>query len=215
MRLVFCLAIVFMITMPKISEATQLKIMFRYDDYSRYSNIEVEQALFEAAKYVGAGVLVGVIPFPETPYPSDILDEELVRVELSKQKIELLQKYVAEGVVHVAVHGYSHKRNADIAIKSEFTGLSEEKQISLLKKAKASLELVTKTSIHAFIPPFNQYDKQTLTALESNDYKLISSGFRGATLSSSDLTYLPGGPYFQKLKEVIVSAVSKGHLDAI
>ncbi len=63
------IATLIFIVFTQVVQATDLKIILRYDDYSKYSPTDVEQMLFEMTKNIGGGVLVGVIPFPKAPYP--------------------------------------------------------------------------------------------------------------------------------------------------
>ncbi len=214
MRFVFCLAAMLVFTVVHVAEATHLKIILRYDDYTLSSNAEVEQALFDAARSIRGCVLVGVIPFPRSPYPVPGSHEAPLLADLDKKKIDLLKKHALQGVVEVAVHGFNHKNNA-VEWPSEFTGLPENTQNLLLSAAKTSLEVAIGLRINSFIPPFNTYDSQTLKSLESSGYKLISAGLVGQTLRSGNLSYLPGGSYPQRLKDVVLSAISKNHTDAI
>jgi len=214
MKIKFGLAAIFIFFFMQLAEASQLKIILRYDDFTGSSNIGVEQALFDAVKTVEGGILVGVIPFPKSTYPTSGAGEELP-ADLDREKIDLLRKYASEGIVEIAVHGYSHKNNARNGANSEFAGLPEVTQDLLLKTAKVSLEKAIGLDINAFVPPFNQYDSRTLTSLENNNYKLLSSGFSGPVLQNGMVSYLPGGPYPQKLKDVVLLALSKDHTDAI
>ena len=136
--------------------------------------------------------------------------------DLGEKKINILQKYASQGVIEIAVHGFSHQNNAAAnEPDSEFTGVPENTQSLLLSTAKASLEKATSSRINSFIPPYNRYDNKTLEALENNGYKLLSAGLGGPTLRGGNLTYLPGGPYPQRLKNLVLSALSKNHTDAI
>ena len=218
MRFRFCLAFVLLFAVVQVAEAATIKIILRYDDYSRSSNADVEQALFDVARNIGGGVLVGVIPFPKSPYPIQGSNELPLLIDLEENKIDLLKKYASLGVVEIAVHGFSHKNNAIKKPNSEFTGLPQNTQNLLLSTAKASLEAAVGLRISSFIPPYNQYDNQTLKSLESSGYKLLSADLSGPTLRYGNLAYLPGGAwgsYPQNLKDVVLSALSKRHTDAI
>ncbi|SHE19499.1 DUF2334 domain-containing protein [methanotrophic endosymbiont of Bathymodiolus puteoserpentis (Logatchev)] len=208
----YIVALLFIIFFQSVP-AGELKIIFRYDDYSRNSNTDVERLLFDTIKNIGGGVLVGVIPFPHAPYPEP---DSIPKVaDLGEDKVNLLKEYASQGVVEIAVHGYSHKSNATEGSNSEFTGLSKNTQNLLLGNARAALEVTLGFSITSFIPPFNQYDLQTLQSLESTSYKLISAALGGPQESTGNLTYLPGGAYPQKINEVISSALASGHTEAI
>jgi len=215
MRFELFLASVLMFAGIQAAEATQLKIILRYDDYSGSSNANVEQALFEAARTMGGGVLVGVIPFPGSAYPTPESKQTPLVADLDEKKIDLLRRYASRGIVEIAVHGFSHKNNATEGPKSEFTGLPEKTQALLLSIAKASLEDAVGLKVRTFIPPYNEYDIQTLKALEDTGYKLISANPDGLTSQDRHLAYLPGGLYPQRLKDVVISALSKHQTDAI
>ncbi len=206
---------IFILAAIQAVEASQLKIVLRYDDYSRSSNADVEQALFDVARDIGGGVLVGVIPFPGSPYPAIGSQELPLGVDLDDKKLDLLKGYASQGNIEIEIHGYSHRSNAGDGPNSEFSGLPENTQTFLLSTAKDSLEAAVGCEIASFVPPFNQYDNHTLKALESSGYKLLSASIGGPTLRNGKLSYLPGGAYPQRLKDVVLSALSKNHTDAI
>lgn len=215
MRFPLYLSAIFMLAAIQAVEASQLKIVLRYDDYSHSSNADVEQALFAVARDIGGGVLVGVIPFPGSPYPDPGSQELSRHTDLDEKKLDLLKEYASQRSVEIAIHGYSNRSNAGDGPKSEFAGLPESTQGFLMSIAKASLEASVGFEIDSFVPPYNQYDNHTLKVLESSGYKLLSVGSDGPVLCSGKLSYLPGGPYPQRLRDVVLSALSKSHTDAI
>lgn len=194
-----------------------LKIVLRYDDYSSSSNIDIERILFESAKNVGAGVLVGVIPFPGKIYPvnSGSQGNAYLLPDLESEKINLLKNYALEGTIEIAIHGFSHVNNAKQEPNTEFAGLPENIQEILLRVAKKSMEVATGLKVTAFVPPYNQYDTATLKVLDRIGFNLLSAGLAGPMEVSARIALLPGGPYPHRLKDVIFSAVSKGHTDAL
>lgn len=200
------------------ASAAGLKILLRYDDYSQSSNTDVEIALFDAVKAVNGAVLVGVIPFPSLPHPSpDAVDSPLA-VELDEKKIGVLQRYASDGVIDVAVHGFNHR---DITAsgpgkpKSEFRGISEREQRHFLGVAKAALEAATGVRVSVFIPPFNSYDALTLIALEQSGYATLSATLSPQLSHASRVNFLPGGPYPQEFRDVVLSALARRHQDAL
>lgn len=211
----WCLIVFAMFATFQVAQANQLKIFLRYDDYSRSSPADVEQVLFDTAKSVGSGVLVGVIPFPDSPYPAPDSGRMRLVAGLNEAKVATLIKNASDGAIEVAVHGFSHRNNATQGPNSEFTGLPESTQTQLLGIAKASLEAATGLNVKAFIPPFNGYDSETLTALEKSGYTLLSAGLGGPAHRDSNLRFLPGGPYPYRLKSVVLSALSNNHTDAL
>lgn len=204
-----------LVVQGEVAAATPLKIILRYDDYSRSSNADVEKVLFNAAKSISAGILVGVIPFSGARYPAPGSRELPLFADLDQKKIDLLRAYTLGGTVHVSIHGYSHKNNAIQGVDSEFAGLPESEQALLLGIAKGSLETAVGLRIDSFTPPYSRYDSQTLRALTRNGYKSLFAGLGGPTLQGGTLNYLPGGPYPQRLKDAVLSALSKRHTDAL
>ena len=67
----------------------ELKVVFRYDDYSKYTNITLETELFKMVRSKGGGLLVGVIPYPYEPHPSAAEDFNK-KVFLNNEKLSLL-----------------------------------------------------------------------------------------------------------------------------
>lgn len=197
------------------AQATQILVVVRYDDYSNFSNTQIEQALFAGVESLGSGILVGVIPFPYSAYPEPKSTTRSLRAKLSDDKIRLLAEYMSRGTIEIAVHGYSHRSNVTSGRDSEFAGMPEDTQRQLLKDAKTSLEAALGSRLTAFVPPFNSYDVGTLRALQDNGYKLLSAPPDGPALPGTGLDYLPGTTYAQKLKAVIAEAMRKGHTDGI
>lgn len=216
MRYRFCLIVALALAMVQATEASQLTIVLRYDDYSNNSNMEIEKTLFETARSLAGGVLVGVIP----PRKKNQLAAQKTATSLfgnlKKEKIDLLREYHSDGTVEIAVHGFAHRNNsANPNSPSEFAGLPPATQLSMLRQSREALEQITGLPINSFIPPYNTYDNDTLNALVTSGYKLLSAGASGKTLRNRTMKYLPGGPYPQKLKDTILLAYSKGHTDGL
>jgi len=215
-KLVFSIVISVIISAHAKAEESsdKLKIILRYDDYSNFTSMEVAESFIDAAKSVGAGVLVGVIPFPYDDYPDSYVPGTVLPPLLSQEKLALLKKHVTDGTIEIAVHGYSHENNVSGGRKSEFSGLPENKQVLLLRMAKESLESATGARIRAFVPPFNQYDATTLKALQDTGFEILSAGMESYSQTDAGLMFLPGTAYIDQLKDVVSSCLSKGHTDA-
>jgi peptidoglycan/xylan/chitin deacetylase (PgdA/CDA1 family) len=199
------------------AQANKLKIVLRYDDYSRYTSMQLAADLIEMAKHFGGGLMIGVIPFPYGEYPEKFDSSAVPPPFLNKEKTELLKKYLDEGSIEVALHGFSHKNNTPEGQgrHSEFSGLPEEKQTVLLKTAKASLEHAIGHKVRVFVPPFNQYDAITLDVLKNAGFELVSGGMMSFSSTDSTLKFLPGTTYVNNLKAVVETAIQKGHTEAM
>jgi hypothetical protein len=197
------------------ARAEQLKVLVRYDDYSAYSNLEVERRLFSEIAALGGGLIVGVIPFPGADYPIAASNVSPAQAILDTDKIALLSEQARAGRLEVAVHGYSHRNNAPKGLKSEFSVLPAELQSRLAADSRAALEHSLGAAVAAFIPPFNAYDDRTLQALQQAGYRLLSAGGSPTTLTNGDLNYLPGTTYPQNVRQVVEEALRRGHTDAL
>ena len=196
------------------SQAGEIKILIRYDDYSKFSNTQLERSLLSAVESLGGGVVVGVIPFPYAPHPGP----ETVAprtIDLNGAKIRMLNDYVSRGSAAIAVHGYSHINTATSGLSSELPSLPEADQLRLLTAAKGAAQRAFGRDISLFTPAFNKYSTSTLHALEDSGYTMLSSGALAAGQSSGRLRYLPGSVYAQQLKGVALKAAGKAHADGI
>ena len=202
--------------------ACEIDVILRYDDYSTKSPTHIEKQLFEAVKSVNGSVLVGIIPFPGFEYPPDDKPEFLPSTPpLSETKRELIDSYHRQGIVSYALHGYSHTNNLSDEFssasgrQSEFAVLSPQRQENLLRIGKAVLEAQLSTPFDIFIPPYNSYDQNTLTALRRTGFKLLSASLH-SDIVSEGLSFLPAPTlYPQELREVTLKAVSRQETGAL
>ena len=197
------------------AQGGELKVVLRYDDFSAGSRTETERALFKLAQELGAGVLVGVIPFATAAEPTQESPAAAPDLALPPEKLALLKEYAAQKVIEIGIHGFVHADNRAETRASEFAGLPLERQYQMLRTAKAAMESAAGSKVRLFIPPFNSYDENTLRALDQAGYTLLSAGAGGPVLDQGGLAYLPGGPYPQRLKAAIVTALARGHTDAL
>ena len=109
---------------------------------------------------------------------------------LSAMKCDLLAKAAADGVVEVALHGYSHE-NINPKVPTEFAGLDYQRQVARIAKGKGLLVQRTGATINTFIPPWNQYDINTLRALKKLDFSNISAGLLRDSVANAALNFLP------------------------
>jgi peptidoglycan/xylan/chitin deacetylase (PgdA/CDA1 family) len=197
------------------AQGGELKVVLRYDDYSAGSRTETERALFRLTHELGIGVLVGVIPFSAAAEPTTEVPAAAPDLFLPPEKLALLKEYAALNAIEIGIHGFVHADNRGATAASEFAGLPVERQYRLLRTAKAAMESAARSNVRLFIPPFNTYDENTLRALDQAGYRLLSAGAGGPVLEQGALTYLPGGPYPQRLKDAIATALARGHTDAL
>ncbi len=162
---------------------------FRYDDYSATSGDAVDQAVIGAFARHGMACTFGVIPFVTTgnfrdPSPCETLP-------LTDQKVRLLSRAVADGAVDVALHGCIHRTVRAEPPHSEFAGESLAAQAEKIARGKAYLEQRLGVRIDVFVPPWNSYDRDTLTALRQAGIGCIAANRYGAVDGDRGTQFLP------------------------
>lgn len=169
--------------------ARPITFAFRYDDYSATSGDAVDQAVIGAFARHGMACTFGVIPSVTTgnfrdPSPCETLP-------LTDEKVRLLSRAVAEGAVDVALHGCIHRTVRAEPPHSEFAGESLAAQAEKIARGKAYLEQRLGVRIDVFVPPWNSYDRDTLTALRQAGIGCIAANRYGAVDRDTGTQFLP------------------------
>jgi len=190
-----------------VDPGDQVRVLLRYDDYTRDSSVPLEQKLLGELHQLGVPLLVGVVPFLYESYPAQTAVSEPMGTNLGQDKIARLRELLPAGRVEVALHGYSHRANAVIDYRdSEFAGLGLERQRQLLALGRSSLEHAFGVPVRVFTPPFNAFDDTTLSAMEQAGFEALSAGLVAPGKQSS-LAYVPGTVYPQKMRGAIETAL--------
>lgn len=166
-----------------------ITFVFRYDDYSATSGDAVDEAVIGAFARHGMACTFGVIPFVTTgsyrdPSPCDT-------VPLTDEKVRLIAPAIASGTVDVALHGCIHRTVHAQPPHSEFAGESLAVQTEKLARGKAYLEERLGVPVHVFVPPWNSYDRETLSALQHTGIGCIAANRYGAVDRSLGTRFLP------------------------
>jgi hypothetical protein len=131
-----------------------MDIIFRIDDiYLNQNNFEIR--IFEIFQKHGIPLNIGIIPFDANNLP------------------HITVKTLIPSNLIPCLHGFNHSRTG---IFGEFDGLELEEQEQKIKLGKNHLEYLLEQKINCFIPPWNKYDKYTLTAIQNNGLTNISGG---------------------------------------
>jgi len=181
----------------------QVNVIFRYDDYSANSVTEVELKIIETFREYGIPITFGVIPFkvtgdPEDPSPQDLLPLDSIKGEILKTAYE-------EGILDITMHGYSHQTNSSEYL-SEFANLDYKEQVKKLSAGKEYLQNITGAPVTAFLPPWNTYDRNTLSALEQSGFSTLAGNKKGLVTKGSNLYYLPVSCLLTELKDAVKAA---------
>ncbi len=131
--------------------------------------------------------LIGVVP--------DNRDKKLCIDEEKPDFWEYIKGLQQEGWV-IAMHGYNHLYTTregglfPIGSKSEFAGLSLARQNEMISKGK---EILKSRGIHTdiFMAPSHSFDKNTLRALKSNGFYIITDGFGTEPYREKGMTFYP------------------------
>lgn len=200
-----------------IADEKKIIVVFRYDDYSNNSDTKFEKEIIALFKKYNFECAFGVIPYDISHKSNASIQDRLD--SLSTYKLGILKNAINEGIIEVALHGYSHRniyRNSHdifkIEYNSEFFGLKYESQFSKIAKGKYFLEKNLQEEITIFIPPWNSYDLNTIRALEEQNFKYISANGSGNTYNSSSLNYLPTTCTLNQLHETVKFA--REHIEA-
>lgn len=178
-------------------------VVFRYDDFSTLSPIKLEQNIIAEFRSVGASITFGVIPFVVEGYGRHPSPQNLLA--LNQDKVMLLKEAVREGIVDLALHGYSHQTHSAADI-SEFRGREYNEQLARIAKGKQFLEEAIESPIKTFIPPWNTYDLVTLNAAEALGFSVFSANTKGVAAAGNHLQILPATCGFKRLREAIAQA---------
>lgn len=167
----------------------QINVIFRLDDYSARSSTDMELKIIDAFRKNKASVTLGVIPFI---CDCDIHDPSPNKdvIALPSSKGEILRTGLKEGILDIALHGYSHQ-TMNTKPSTEFSGLDYNQQLIKIAKGKKFLEDMIDTPVITFVPPWNSYDTNTLKVLEELGFSTLSAGQFGDALGDSKLIFLP------------------------
>lgn len=184
----------------------RIHIVFRYDDYSVGSNHEFTTKLLDLFRKYDASITFGVTPFsePNNQYHDPLIRQDQI-IPLTDENEELLRKGLAEERIEIALHGYSHQNNNGEKA-TEFSGLDYNSQLERLTKGKSFLEQVVNSSVSIFIPPWNDYDLNTLLALDELGFSIISARGRGVRSDQAGLAYLPFSCTLENLEQGMTKA---------
>ena len=184
-------------------EDKQINIVFRFDDSSSLSSTETELRVIDTFREHNASITFGIIPFVCAKNGKDTCLQDVV--PLGHRKGKLLKKAADEGVLDISLHGYSHQTR-DAVHKGEFRGLDYDRQLEKLSKGKQLIKEMTGISVTTFVPPWNQYDLNTIKALEVLGFSTLSAAIPGKTHNNSNLNFLPCTSTLSNLRDSVKEA---------
>jgi peptidoglycan/xylan/chitin deacetylase (PgdA/CDA1 family) len=200
------IAFTFVFGANNLQREKQIQLVFRFDDTSAKSDIEIDSMVINEFKKHKMRCTFGVIPFICEKNSHDPSLQN--NMALSATKIKLLKQAIEDGFLEIALHGYSHQTNRfqKEGEYSEFAGLDYESQLIRARERKQFLEDKFGRSVTIFVPPWNSYDADTIKALEKLGFKHLSADIYGIALDNSLLRYIPATCGLIDLKKAISQA---------
>lgn len=169
--------------------AEETRVILRMDDsgFGRHtpnideeflSDAEITRRVIDIVVKYDAHVTIGVIPNVVSGSPGyRPKNPEYAPLSSCLEEIEVLVEGMATGHVEIALHGHTHEvLTIHDGHGSEFGGLPFDEQLRRLSLGKEEIEQSLGITVDIFIPPFNNHDNATLSALQALGFKAISSG---------------------------------------
>lgn len=177
---------------------SRIRVAFRLDDPSSHSNHELERAIIARLREYRVPATFAVIPFS---------DQDGNIEKLTADQVPHLVEAHREGLLEIALHGYSHEPIQRLPDNNhtEFVGRSLEKQTELLSEGRTCLEGIF-SRVSGFVPPWNSFDGETLTALSRLNFAYLSGGWDYRPTQIDDFLTLPHTCNLSHLREAIAEA---------
>ena len=165
-----------------------VRCILRFDDFCALTSTKIESRFLETVAECGAKVMMSVVPFvADTEWE---LRGPIPLRPLPRDKANLLKKFVPRHA-EVAMHGYSHQTVTRWSQLFEFgDSVGPQRQIDRLQDGRAFLEDLFQTKVETFVPPWNEYGRTTLAALEETGFKVLSGSAEFGS-AEGNLAFMP------------------------
>jgi hypothetical protein len=183
-------------------------VIFRDDDVLPGSRIETLKAVNDVHIEKNVPVTLGIVPHPndgevetqvtynEAAYAFSPDEAASSNQLLTDQHLtDYLRSIAANPLFEFAQHGYTHRDDGVLDVKSEFYGRPYYDQNESIRKGRDDIREALGITPTTFIPPFNKGDVNTLTAVEVlgftdyctdvGDYRLLHRYADGIRVESS------------------------------
>src|SRR5690349_19982439 len=148
------------------------KLLLRFDDLCAQSDTALELRLLTAVREAGAKLVVSVVPFvADTDWE---IGGPIPLRPLTADKAKLVREFIPNHA-EIALHGYSHQTITRWSHLYEFGDkVARQRQVERLRHAKAFLEDLFAVKVESFVPPWNEYGRITIAALEEAGFKILA-----------------------------------------
>ncbi len=191
----------------------RITVFFRYDDYSETSSAVADAGLISVLRRQAVPCTFAVIPAVTA---GNFRDPDVTENRpLGAEKLGLLRSAIRDGVVDVSLHGLHHRTRFRNGPHSEFIGLDRARQADMIRQGKQALEQQLGVPVRGFVPPWNNYDANTLAALEDSAIAGLSANRYSPCLDREGIRYLPITIETHELRAAIARARASSELDPI
>ncbi len=135
-------------------------IVFRSDDFGPFWSVESAIRVTETLREKDIPQVLSVVP--KNQYGNKLSDDPVIS--------DYLRAISVDPSIEFALHGYIHSDH-------EFRDVSYSDADSWVGLGLSILEGVVGDNVVTFVPPYHEYNENTLSALEANNMNIISSGY--------------------------------------
>ena len=141
------------------------------------------------SRRINIPLCLGIVPFDNK--------NGLIYNEMNQEQLSDLNLRIKRGEIEIALHGFNHNDNELFkgsllvnSVPSEFSRLEYSIQFAKISEAKKSIDSLLNINVKELTPPFDSYDDNTLKALDSLRFEIISASVDGSSCSDR-IKYIP------------------------
>ncbi|MCH7647880.1 MAG: polysaccharide deacetylase family protein, partial [Thaumarchaeota archaeon] len=172
-------------------------VAFRFVTLQDYWLDDVQIKVIDTFLQKDASVTTGII--------GNLFGYDAKLVDAIKNSLEKNEK-----LIEIANNGWNYE---------DFSRLTVEEQSSLIKKSNDQISSVLGKAPTVFIPPLENFNDDTISALNENNIKYISSSVKKDPppyqLNDTDFYHFPGGPSVGKYNPIIGAIKGVNHEETL
>src|SRR5438093_2077787 len=154
-------------------------VAFRLDDVQDYELTKPQIAVMNLFKEKNLSLTVGIIG-------NNISKGERLVSSYIKERIDTSHNKKSKDSIEIANHSWNHEH---------FLNLTTEEQSDSIKKTNEKIKNIFETKPVIFIPPYNEFNNDTLLAVDKNNMKYFSGDTRDHEIysvhSNATIYHLP------------------------
>jgi len=176
---VFVLLIGFALPSESFAINSEIVIVIRVDDISTQSGYTPSLDFLEFCRVNNLHVFFGIPPNRSNDIHS-LKNGVFHNISKDFEKVSFLKDYVDKGILEIGQHGWDHQMfKARMFGMSEFKGRSYDVQYKRIREGKTLLESLFDAQVITFMPPWNNYDCNTVKACRDLGFKIFASHTSG------------------------------------